>query len=138
MNVLQSCAIFLCLLVLPEVNAHVAVSELTTPTIASENYHRIMGASITTPFEPEPSEPSELSEPGSGGDTGSGDTGCDDGGLTDGQLAAMVVSSIIGAILVALVGYFVIKMYCAVGSAAKPSFSPGGSLASQPIVVTAS
>jgi hypothetical protein len=134
MNVLQSCAIFLCLLVLPEVNARVAVSELTTPTIAGENYHKITGASITTPFEP---EPSELSEPESIGDTGSGDTGSDDSGLTDGQLAAIIVSSIIGAILVALVAYFVINMYCPVASAANPSFSPVVSLASQPIVVTA-
>ncbi|MDA9603562.1 hypothetical protein N9S30_00240 [bacterium] len=111
-----------------------SIVEMSTPNIADESHHTmITGASI--------------SEPSSGDDIGSGDTDSgsgvgtdddDDDSLTNGQLAAIIISSIIGATLIALVAYFLINMYCPMASAANPSFSPVVSLASQPIVITAS
>ena len=82
----------------------------------------------------------------SSGYEGSGDTTTsddDNGGdrLADGQLAAIVVSSIIGAILIGLLLYFFISVYCpcpVMSVSGRQSFSPIVSLASQPIVITTS
>jgi len=76
----------------------------------------------------------EANEYGSGEFSSGDDSSSSSNGLSDGEIAAIVVSAITGAILLVLLIYFLVVMYCPVSTPSKQSFSPVLTLSVQPIV----